>query len=41
MDDEYVMHSFFLAVFSILSYYPVIVLFKRQVKTRMGTRPFD
>ena len=41
IDDEYVMHSFILAVFSIMSYYPVIVLFTRQHKTRMGTRPFD
>ena len=41
IDDEYLIHSAFLCMISVASFYPVIYFLNKQEKTKMGKRMFD
>jgi len=41
VDDEFIFYSFVVTCVSIISYYPILFLLKRQVKSKVGNRVFD
>lgn len=41
VDDEYIFYSFILSVGSVISFYPIIFLLRKQKESKLGCRLFD